>query len=187
MTTKPSLASHHFKGFTLIELMIVVAIIGILAAVALPAYQDYTIRSKVSEGILLSSEAKLLVSASALTQQDLLNAATDYNARAGGTGTTSKYVRSVRINGNTGNVEVTFNEANVGAIPASSSLIYTPYIRSSLGVTQLQPALAGSDTGSVDWGCASATNAIAAGRGLPRVGTHSVAALPAKYAPGECR
>jgi type IV pilus assembly protein PilA len=46
------------KGFTLIELMIVVAIIGILAAVALPAYQDYTVRAKVSEGILLASGLK---------------------------------------------------------------------------------------------------------------------------------
>ena len=49
------------KGFTLIELMIVVAIIGILAAIALPAYQDYTIRSKVSEGLVLASAARTAV------------------------------------------------------------------------------------------------------------------------------
>ena len=46
------------KGFTLIELMIVVAIIGILAAIAIPAYQDYTIRAQVSEGLTLSSDIK---------------------------------------------------------------------------------------------------------------------------------
>lgn len=49
------------QGFTLIELMIVVAIIGILAAIAIPAYQDYTVRSKVSEGLSLASGAKLAV------------------------------------------------------------------------------------------------------------------------------
>ena len=52
------------KGFTLIELMIVVAIIGILAAIAIPAYQDYTVRTRVSEGLVLAGAAKLAVSLS---------------------------------------------------------------------------------------------------------------------------
>lgn len=56
------------KGFTLIELMIVVAIIGILAAVALPAYQDYTIRAKISEGLTLSSGLKTAITESFQTQ-----------------------------------------------------------------------------------------------------------------------
>jgi type IV pilus assembly protein PilA len=63
------------KGFTLIELMIVVAIIGILAAIAIPAYQDYTVRSKVTEGLNLADSAKTTVSegfASAVLPQRLV-------------------------------------------------------------------------------------------------------------------
>ncbi|WP_292573578.1 pilin [Methylomonas sp.] len=65
------------QGFTLIELMIVVAIIGILAAVAIPAYQDYTIRAKVSEGVGLSSAVKTAITEAAATGD--ISAATNAN------------------------------------------------------------------------------------------------------------
>ena len=80
------------QGFTLIELMIVVAIIGILAAIAIPAYQDYTVRAKVSEAVVAASAAKAAVSEFAVSQNALPTTA----AAAGfSTDIDSKYVNSV--------------------------------------------------------------------------------------------
>jgi type IV pilus assembly protein PilA len=113
------------KGFTLIELMIVVAIIGILAAIALPAYQDYTIRSKVSEGLVLAAEAKTAVAETAAARGGLANvtaANTGYTFPAGGT----NYVASIAITDATGVITVTMGGVEGTGATTEPVLTLTP-------------------------------------------------------------
>jgi len=99
------------QGFTLIELMIVVAIIGILAAVALPAYQDYTIRAKLSEVMLAADACKGNVSEFIQT-----NGSFPASADAAGCAASSKYVAGVDVDTTNGTVKVTIQNSGVSAL-----------------------------------------------------------------------
>ena len=118
------------KGFTLIELMIVVAIIGILAAVALPAYQDYTVRAKVSEIVLAASTCRTAVTEAVQTGGGTsLPTAGNYGCESSGAGPVSKYVQTVAT-GNNGTITVTATSDPSLKGAAGANVTLTPTIAS---------------------------------------------------------
>ncbi len=172
------------KGFTLIELMIVVAIIGILAAVALPAYQDYTVRAKVSEGLILGSGLKPVV------MDNATNGTPDaagglYKSMPTDAGSTTFCSAA-----GTCNLSGGINTKNVVSIvgnTANGSMVITMQAAASGQIVELWPHAGGAllaagtiASGTVGWTCYSLGKAAING-------ATNGATILQKYVPAECR
>ncbi len=148
------------QGFTLIELMIVVAIIGILAAIAIPAYQDYTVRSRVTEGLSLAASYKTSIAENAANGLAFATGIPAFVATPNVTG------MAVAANGE---ITITY-----GANAGNGTLVLAPRDGGAAGAALAAGTI---PTNAITWNCNAATSTKAGSTGT----------LQAKYAPANCR
>lgn len=150
-----------YKGFTLIELMIVIAIVGILAGIAIPSYQDYSTRAKVSEAIVLGSGLKPQLADHFATQGSFPASNTTLGYTATGTEFAGKYVSAIVITGTSTTGTITVTLGSTAAVPTV--------------VQGKQIKIVGSQAASgapITWACGSVAGANA---------------ITTKYLPTSCR
>lgn len=161
------------KGFTLIELMIVVAIIGILAAIALPAYQDYTARAKVSEVVLAASQCRTAITEASQTGLATTPTANSFGCGEAGTtdATSTQYVEEVTT---TAAGQINVKARNISQLGTNVNLVLTPYADAALSTAMVAANYNRASLvngGIKGWKCeAAASNGI-----------------QAKYLPASCR
>lgn len=166
------------KGLSLIELMIVIAMVGILASLALPAYQDYVVRARVAEGLGLATDAKTTV-------LDVVNSGNVANNPNGYQGDyvsppATHNISSIAIGQDTGAITITTTQA-----AGAGTLLLVPYIQSGSTLSGLPSRTAStasnSVSGAVLWKCLA--------KGAPTFAGVSVAdnALETKYVPSDCK
>src|SRR6266850_3376200 len=172
-STKGLKMRNRNSGFTLIELMIVVAIIGILAAIATPQYQTYTVRAKVTEGLSLANAAKIAVE-EGFTSNDVAGV-TAAAAAFAATMSATQYVTSVVISTAAPIGRITITYAAPAQI-AGSTLLLSPYVGGA--------ALVAGAVGPMQWACTSATNITS--KAIIAAGA-PIGSVAAQYAPVQCQ
>ncbi len=160
------------KGFTLIELMIVVAIIGILAAVALPAYQDYTARAKVSEVVLAASTCRTAISEASQTGFAANATANNFGCGENATGPVSQYVQTITTDANG---VITVAARNIAQLGTNVNVDLIPYSTPDVGATGTKSAAADFNRATLKqikaWECKSGAST----------------GIESKYLPASCR